>query len=104
MPYKSLADGYLPTTVGALYTVDRTVSVRSINIFNTNAAAQTVLIYVHRKGRPTRKLRRVVLEENWSSEVLENELNLSVGDIIEGITTTGSAVEFVITGIERDPK
>jgi hypothetical protein len=104
MAYKSLADGFVPTTNGALYTVDRTVAVRSINLFNTNALAQTIIISVKRKGRTTRKLRQIVLEQNWSSEVLENELDLSVGDAIEGITTTASAVEFVVSGIEREPK
>jgi len=98
----SLADGQLPTTVGALYTVpaSTTAIIKSFVIFNTNAATQTVNVYITRSGSTRRQLHQFSVLQNASVVVLANGETwaLSTGDTIDGDTTTGTAVDYVITG------
>ena len=98
-----MADGQLPTSSAALYTVaaSTTTWVKFFNLYNTNAAAQTILIYINVSGTD-RLWRRVVLEQNESADLLDpgQSLQLEAADIIKGVTTTGSAVDYVITGVE----
>jgi hypothetical protein len=99
---QSLADGQLATSKGALYTVPAGVTVypRFLSLFNTNAATQTILIYLKRSGSTSRSLRRYELEQYESALVFDrhDDLALSAGDVIEGATTTASAVEYFLGG------
>lgn len=96
----ALADGYLPTSKGTLYTgpASSKVYVSEIWLHNINAAAQTVILYVNRTGTS-----RII---GYSSNLAQNYqmvrgpgLILEAGDLIEGQTTTGSAVHYVISGV-----
>jgi hypothetical protein len=99
-----LADGQLPRTQGTLFTGPAvTVTyVKRISLFNTNAAAQTIQLWLNVGGTP-RKWRRYVLNEDESAEVLEtgDAIILEAGDTIEAITTTASAVDYYICGVKE---
>ena len=99
-----LADGQLPSTQGTLFTGPAvTVTyVKRISLFNTNAAAQTIQLWLNVGGTP-RKWRRYVLNEDESAEVLEtgDAIILEAGDTIEAITTTASAVDYYICGVKE---
>lgn len=102
---KVLADGQLPNTKTTLYTVPASTKayVKFFSVFNTNAAAQTVIIYAKKSGGTSRVIGRTVLQQNESARVIEigEALNLGAGDVIEGQTTTASAVDYMITGAEE---
>jgi hypothetical protein len=101
---KALGDGALPTSQAAIYTVPAlTVTyVKSLSLFNDNAATQTIVLYLNTTGTP-RKWRRYVLAQNESAEVLEGgeSVVLAAGDTIEAVTTTAAAVPYTITGVEE---
>lgn len=106
MPSVSLANGVIPTTQGVLFSCDRPVSIYSINIYSNHATQQVVYVYVRRRnpggGTTVSTFRRRVLSQHYSAEIIENRLDLSVGDTVEAVTTTANAVEYVISGYERD--
>lgn len=99
----TLADGQIASSLGTLYTVPgaTTAYIKTITIFNTNAATQTVIVQIKRSGGTTRKYRQFELAQNESADVLSpgTSLQLSTGDIIEAVTTTASAVDYTITGV-----
>jgi hypothetical protein len=99
---KSLADGQVPNTKGTIYTVGgSTVGyVKLINLFNTNAAQQTINLYVKRNGSVSRQLRQFVLAQ-YESGYYDLPMTLSDGDIIEADSTNASAVDYLITGAEE---
>jgi hypothetical protein len=98
---KSLADGQLPNSKGTLYTVPgSTVAyVKQINVFNTNTTAETVTIYI-KPGATSRSVRQMVLQPNETGTV-DGPFILPAAALIEGVTTTASKVDYVITGVEE---
>lgn len=105
----SLADGQVQDAKTPIYTApnsstDVAVYVRSLSLYSTNAAEQTVLLWITRALGGSRRWRpRYVLAQNESAEVLsEGEVVLlSPGDSIEAQTTTDNGVDFVVTGVEE---
>lgn len=99
-----LGDGQLPNSKTALFTSPgaTTTYVKKLSLFNDNAAQQLVIIYLNVSGT-SRKWRRYILNQNESAEVLENgeSVILEDGDSIEAVTTTASAVDYVLTGVEE---
>lgn len=103
---ESLSDGQVATTTGAILTVDSSVNVmvRSATFFNTNAATQTLNIYVTRSGGTRRQLYQTSVAQNASYDLLSSGevMCLSSGDVLEADTTTTTAVDYLITGIAED--
>lgn len=104
MAIGSLADGQLATSKTTIYTVPDLsyACIEFASFFNTNAASQTILLYVKRSGGTSRVIGRVVLAQNehaWLVDQAISSLRLSAGDIIEAQTTTAEAVDFLICGI-----
>ena len=99
---KSLADGQVATSAGAIYTATATTYVKQVTFFNTNAADQTILVYINRAGTD-RKIRRFVLAQNESADLLDGaqSIILENGDIIKAETTTTTAVDYVVWGVEE---
>lgn len=101
---KVLADGQLPTTKGTLYTVPggTTTYVKFLSVFNTNAASQAIVIYVNSSGT-SRKIARLVLTQDQFARVIDKDeaLVLEAGDLIEAETTTATAVDYTIQGVEE---
>jgi hypothetical protein len=98
----ALADGQLPSSKGTLYTVPAlTVAyVKKLTLFNTNAATQTILVYLNTTGT-SRVWRRFVLAQNESADVLGegDSAILQAGDLIEASSTNASAVDYYIAGV-----
>lgn len=99
---KVLADGQLANSKGTLYTVPVSTAayVKHFSIFNTNAATQTVIVYL-KPGATSRKVVQLTLAQNESANIVDliGSFNLEAGDLIEAETTTAAAVDFVITGV-----
>lgn len=100
----SLADGQLATSITDIYTAaaDKAVYPSLLTLFNTNAASQTILIYVTRAGSAARKIYRAVLAQNESAWCDLKGLILSEGDKIGAETTTATAVDYTLSGVEED--
>lgn len=95
-----LADGQLPSSVGALYTVPGVTKsyVKFFNLHNRGPGTQIIIVYVN-----TRIWRRIELLVNESYNMLEEDrsLELSPGDAVRGETTNANTVDYVITGVEE---
>lgn len=101
---KSLADGQVASSKATIYTVPAATStfISGFSFSNTNAATQTLIVYRKRSGSTSREWFRVSLLINESSHAKEGDrCTLATGDLIEATTTTATAVDYVITGIER---
>lgn len=99
---KVLADGQLATTKTVVFTATTATYVKSLTLFNDNAAEQTVLVYL-KPGATSRKARRFVLTQNEHANAIDpgEIILLESGDEIEAQTTTASAVDFVLMGVEE---
>jgi hypothetical protein len=103
---KSLADGFVASSQGALYTVPAvtTAYLSSLSLFCDTATPQTVQLYLKQSGGTARKWRRYVFNQQYDhAEVFENgaRLVLQAGDTVEAVTTTASVVAYFITGVEE---
>lgn len=103
---QSLADGQVATSTGAILTSDASLytQIHSACFFNTNAATQTLNIYITRNGGTRRQLYRSSLAQ-YSTFCLVGSgetLSLSPGDVLEADTTTGSAVDYFLSGTTED--
>lgn len=100
---QSLADGQLPSSQAAIYTVPANYRaiVNYIHVHNTGSAPETVTIWVKRSGSTARILVREpalsIDTTMWPLEPSE-ELTLSAGDSIEAQTSTATTVDYFITG------
>ena len=103
---KALADGFVATSVGAIFTAtaDTATYVKSITLGNTNAAEQTVKLYINNSGT-NRFWRQFTLAQYESADVLDGaqSIILSDGDSIQAETTTSSAVAYTVSGVEETP-
>lgn len=102
---KALADGTVATSTGAIVTAGAGVVatyIKQILLGNTNAAEQTVNIYVNYSGT-NRFFRRFVLAQYESANVLEGGESILLGpsDTIQADTTTSTAVAYTIYGVEE---
>ena len=77
--------------------------VKSFSLANKNAATQTIDVYITRGGVDF-LFRRFVLALDETADVLSDGATweLSPGDAIKAVTTTASAVDFTITGVEEN--
>lgn len=100
----SLADGQLSTSAADIYTAaaSKAVYLSLLTLFNTNAASQTILIYITRSSSSARKIYRAVLAQNEPAFFDLKGLILSAGDKISGETTTATAVDYLLFGVVED--
>ena len=98
---KALADGQLPNAKGTLYTTPAaTVTyVKSIICHNLNTTDETMFLCVNRTGT-SRVLVQAVLATKETLQ-FDEPLTLEAADIIEGMTTTASKVDYTISGAEE---
>lgn len=93
---KVFYDDYLPTTIGDLATMSSEAGVNvTVHLHNINAATQTVDLALNTDGT-SRNIWRGTLVQYASATI--SGLHLADGDIIRGVTTTGSAVSCHIFG------
>jgi hypothetical protein len=99
----TLADGQAATSLTTIYTVPASTKayIKSWTIYNTNAATQTVGCYVKRSGSTARQYRQFSLDQNESADVLSpgTSIQLSTGDVLQMITTTATALDYMVTGV-----
>lgn len=103
-----LARGTIPTTQGTIFEVNwqrflsKTPSAKleKITFFNTNAAAQTAILYLQPRAGTAAEIRQFVLQQNEGGEFLEpgEFMSLDSGDQLQAETTTASAVNFAVIG------
>jgi hypothetical protein len=101
---QTLADGQAATTATAIYELggrkgSSSALLTYLSLFNTNAATQTVIVYVKRHGSSNRTIGRFVLVQNQRVEVFaQDQPYLSPGDQVLLETTTASALDYVLAG------
>lgn len=97
-----LATGYAATSQASVYAVGSRPSVRitGISLHNEHATTQTVDVYVYDHQGDTHKIRRAVLAQHESYQVCDDGtvINMQANHGIELVTTTASALVYVITG------
>jgi hypothetical protein len=100
MDGKLLADGQVATTESVIYTVpaNSTAFIKSVSFHNTNAATQTLIMYVRNGASASRAVARWSLKQNETA-FYNASLALEDGDTIRAVTTTANAVDYVITGV-----
>jgi len=98
---KALGEGQVASAKGTIYTVPASTwaYIKSITFYNTNATTQTLNVYL-KPGATSRQIRKISLAQYESYEFSIPYL-LEAGDLIEADTTTATAVDYVITGIEE---
>lgn len=93
--------GSLATSRRALYTVPRgkSVSIAWFSIHNQGPVTATCQVYLHKFHGATSSLGSARLKYNHTARFIEGEerLQLSEGDVIEGIGSTND-LTFVISG------
>ena len=101
----TIADGQVAAAEAPIYTVPAsTVAyVKQVAFYNTNALSQTLDLWIKKSGGTARKLRRFVMDQHESLDLLDSgeTLELSAGDAVEAATTTAGAVDFVVMGVEE---
>lgn len=100
---QSLAAGQLANTASDIYTAAsaKAVYLSGMTLFNTNAASQTIIIYLQ-KSATNYKIYRLVLAQNESAWVDFKGIILSATDKVRAETTTASAVDYFLSGIVED--
>jgi len=102
---KAIADGQLPDTLGVLFIATAAVGtyVKELSLFNNNVVNQVIELFVNRQG-VERSWRRMEIEINEQADALTDgeTMLLEQGDTISGRTTTASAVDFIISGVEEN--
>ncbi len=99
-----LASGRLAGSTADIYTVpsERKVVIGEIKLVNNNSVTESVNIYVLPSGGTARRLLPVnmELESGYMCDVLDNPIQLSSGDKIQGSSTNNNQVDYVLFGIE----
>jgi hypothetical protein len=101
--YLNLANGQLPATAAALYTVPAGASavVKFITLVNTNTATENVNLFFQKAGSTARRIIPVNLSVSASQSVEINQtITMGAGDAIWGNTTDASVVDYVISGVQ----
>ena len=98
---KLLGEGQLAAATAAIYTVPgaTTAYVRTIKFFNTNAATQTVNVYIDGSGT-NRQTYTFQLAVNESAEI-DDRITLEAADLIEADSTNATSVDYTIHGVEE---
>lgn len=100
---QSIADGQLPNSQSAIYTVPANYRaiINYIHVHNTGSSPESVTLWLTRSGSTARVLiKEPALEMDTTLFPLDpsEELSLSAGDAIEAQTTTAATVDYFITG------
>jgi len=100
MTGKLLADGQVANSEGAIYTVPASsiAYIKSVSFHNTNAATQTLILYVRNGAGSSRVVARWSLLQDETG-FYNGSIALEDGDTLRAVTTTASAVDYVITGV-----
>ena len=98
---QSLSQGQVATTTGTILdSVSVFTKVEFCRFFNTNAATQTLKVYITRSGGTRRQIDQQTIAQNVFYDLLASGevFNLSPGDVLEADTTTTTALNYFISG------
>lgn len=106
--FAGLAAGQLPAAKGTLYTSVATTAVKQITLVANAAGAFTANVYYKPAAGSSRLLipkdipmDNADLAKAAQIECLEDTLEMSAGDLIEGDASSATSIDFVITGATR---
>lgn len=100
-----LADGELPTAQESIYSVPIgtivAVYIKQLYLYNSNAAEQTISLWLNTGTGTARPWRRLVLAQNESADIFEEGEAVTIEPIhsIEAQTTTAAAISYTLTGV-----
>ena len=96
---KSLADGQVASSWGAIFTASGETVVKSIDLYNTTGSSVSVDLAVTRSGGTRRQVAKLAIDANTGQSFLGGgAMLLSNGDAIEAQDGTGGQVDYLITG------
>ena len=99
---KVLADGQLPAAVATQYTVPtgKTAYVKFFRCHNAGSTTEAITISANVSGT-RRIIGRCTLEPGETFIVIDKDdvLILEAADTIDGVTTTATTVDFLISGV-----
>ena len=102
---KARGEGRMPTNVGVCVPRPEGVgkNVKDVAMFNNNVVNEVIELFVNRQG-VERSWRRIEIEINEQADALTDgeTMLLEQGDTISGRTTTASAVDFIMSGVEEN--
>lgn len=96
-----LVSDTLALDAGIIYTATSPVMIKDLVFINTNATPQVVLLYETKAGGSRALRSTATLQQNWRQVLPEKGQTfcLGVGDILEAITTTASAVTWSMSDL-----
>jgi len=101
---KSLSDGQLASSKASIYTVAASTQaiVKKITLVNTDSSARAVNLYFKESGGTSRN----IIPVDYSLAVgalfvMDNEVTLEAGDMIEGDAAVASKIDYVVSGVEN---
>ena len=102
---KALANGQLPSSIGALYTVGASTQtiVKTITLTNTSAGTVNVNLYISTDaGSTNRRIipKAVGLGAGYSL-IFDAPLTLEATHRISGDATSASVIDYTINGVEE---
>jgi len=102
---KELGNGQVANSQTTIFTAtaDVTTYVKHLSLYSTNAAQQTVQLWLKHSGGTARKWKRYVLEQDEQVDVIEGgeAYMLDEGTEIQASTTTNNGVDWWADGIEE---
>ncbi|KKL47451.1 hypothetical protein LCGC14_2335390, partial [marine sediment metagenome] len=78
----------------------KTADIDNISLLNTVSSDVSVKLYFKASGGTSRRIYKAVLGDEGTG-LMEKRLTMEAADIIEGEASIGSAVDFVISGVEN---
>ncbi len=103
----TLTDGQLEASQSIIFEADgapifhsASFSIEKITFFNTDAVAQTAILYLKKSFSTSIEVRQFVLQQSEGGEYLEpgEIITMENGDQLLAETTTASAVNFAVIG------
>lgn len=101
---KSLADGQLATSKGTLYTCPALTQaiIKRMTLVNTSGGEVRINLYFKASGGTSRRIipKDTELLGGYSL-VVDDEQTLEASDLIEGDATSGTAIDYTISGVQN---
>ncbi len=94
----SFSNGTVANSAAKIFRANGSVYVTYISLFNTHATTQVIKVYIKRNNIATLfQIRRFSRTQNTHAVITDN-IPLSLGDEIHAVTTTASAVDYIVGG------
>ena len=101
---KSLGDGQLATSKGTLYTAPTSTQaiIKKVTLVNTSSGTVKVNLYFKASGGTSRRTIPKDIElAGGNLLVVDDEQTLEAADILEGDATSGTTIDYSISGVQN---